>query len=151
MARIRFPLVPRPLRFGGVIAVGATILYFSVFTPPGSGAITTGPLGLLPYSTWLHGLAYTGLAFVLAYALQDQPWNDRVVLAVVFVAAVGYGGSIELLQSTLETRTADFGDLLVNAVGAAIAAVCWRILVRKIGFYRAKRVADLKIPVQYRN
>ena len=147
MDRLRLPLVPRSLRLAGVLAVAATILYFSVFTPPGSGVIRTGPLGVLPYSTWLHGLAYAGLAVTLAYALQDRPWRDRSVLVVVFLVAVGYGAGIELLQSTLDTRTADFDDLLTNAVGAAIAAVCWRVLTQWGRFYRARRLADLETPL----
>jgi len=148
MSRLRLPLVPRPLRLAGVVAVAATILYYSVFTPPGSGVIRTGPLGVFPYGTWLHGLAYAGLAVTLAYALQDRPWRDRTVLVVVFLLAVGYGGSIELLQSTLDARTADFGDLLTNAVGAAVAAVCWRALARWVRFYRVRRVGDVEIPVR---
>ena len=147
MGRLRLPLVPRSLRLTGVLAVAATILYFSVFTPPGSGVIQTGPLGVLPYSTWLHGLAYAGLAVTLAYALQDSAWSDWTMLVIVFLVAVGYGGSIELLQSTLDARTADFGDLLVNAVGAAVAAVCWRVVTRWVRFYRVRRVAELEAPV----
>jgi VanZ family protein len=141
------PLVPRSLRLAGVLAVAATILYFSVFTPPGSGVIRTGPLGVFPYSTWLHGLAYAGLAVTLAYAFQDSTWRDRTVLVVVFFVAVGYGGSIELLQSKLAARTADVGDLLVNAVGAAIATVCWRVLTRWVRFYRVRQVDELEAPV----
>ncbi|SDG13879.1 VanZ like family protein [Halorubrum xinjiangense] len=147
MSRLRLPLVPRWLRLGGVVAVASTILYYSVFTPPGSGAIRTGPLGVLPYSTWLHALAYAGLAVTLAYAFQDSPWRDRSVLVVVFLLAVGYGGSIELLQSTLDARTADFGDLLVNAVGAAVATVCWRALTRWVRFYRVRRVEEVEMPL----
>jgi VanZ family protein len=147
MGRLRLPLVPRTLRLAGVLAVAATILYFSVVTPPGSGVIRTGPFGVLPYSTWLHGLAYAGLAVTLAYALQDRPWRNRSVLVVVFLVAAGYGAGIELLQSTLDTRTADFGDLLVNAVGAAVAAVCWRVVMRWVRFYRVRRLAELEAPV----
>ncbi|TKX86571.1 VanZ family protein [Halorubrum sp. SS5] len=147
MGRLRVPLVPRALRLTGVLAVAATILYFSVFTPPGSGAIQTGPLAVFPYSTWLHGLAYAGLAVTLAYAFQDSAWHDRTMLAVVFLVAVGYGGSIELLQSTLDARAADFGDLLVNAVGAAVAAVCWRVATRRVRFYRARRLGELEVPI----
>ena len=147
MGRLRLPLVPRWLRLTGVGAVAATILYYSVFTPPGSGAIRSGPFGVLPYSTWLHGLAYAGLAVALAYALQDQPWRDWVVLVVVFLVAVGYGGGIELLQSTLDARTADFGDLLVNAVGAAVAAVSWRVATRWVRFYRARGLGELEAPI----
>ncbi|MFD1597540.1 VanZ family protein [Halobellus rarus] len=148
MLRVRIPLVPRSLRWGVVLAVAATILYYSVFTPPGSGIIRTGPFGVLAYGTWLHGLAYAGLAVTLAYAFQDRPWRDRTVLLAVFLVAVGYGAGIELLQSTLETRTADIVDLLVNAAGAAIAAVCWRLLARRVRFYRARRLAALEMPVQ---
>lgn len=147
MGRLRLPLIPRWLRLGGVVAVAATILYYSVFTPPGSGVIRTGPFGVLAYSTWLHGLAYAGLAVTLAYALQDRPWRDRTVLAVVFLVAVGYGGGIELLQSTLDARTADFGDLLTNAVGAAVAAVCWRVLTRWVRFYQVRRLGEIERPV----
>ncbi|WP_096593172.1 VanZ family protein [Halorubrum ezzemoulense] len=148
MSRLRLPLVPRWLRLAGVVAVASTILYYSVFTPPGSGVIRTGPLGVFPYGTWLHGLAYAGLAVTLAYAFQDSPWRDRTVLGVVFLLAVGYGGSIELLQSTLDARTADFGDLLTNAVGAAVAAGCWRVLTRRVRFYRMRRVGEIEAPVQ---
>jgi len=147
MVQLRVPLVPRWLRLGSVVAVAATILYYSVFSPPGSGAIRSGPFGVFAYSTWLHGLAYAGLAVVLAYALEDQPWSNWIVLTVVFVLAVGYGGGIELLQSTLASRTADFGDLLVNAVGAAVAAVAWRVVTRRVRFYQARRLGELETPI----
>lgn len=147
MGRIRVPLVPRTLRWGVVIAVAATILYYSVFTPPGSGAIRTGPFGVFAYGVWLHGLAYAGLAITLAYAVQDRPWRDRTVLVGVFLMAVGYGVGVELLQSTLATRTAAFDDILVNAVGAGVAAVCWRVLTRRVRFYRAQRLAEIEMPV----
>lgn len=147
MVRLRVPLMPRWFRLAGVVAVAATILYYSVFTPPGSGAIRSGPFGVFAYSTWLHALAYAGLAIVLAYALEDQPWSDWIVLVVVFLLAVGYGGGIELLQSTLASRTADFGDLLVNSVGAAVAAVCWRVLTRWVRFYRVQQVKEVEMPL----
>ena len=147
MVWFRLPLVPRSVRWSAVAVVAATICYYSVFTPPGSGVVRTGPLGVLAYGTWLHGLAYAGLALTLAYAFQDVSWRDRSVLVVVFLVAVGYGVGIELLQSTLETRTADTTDVLVNAIGAAIAAVCWRVALRGIRFYRARRLTELRSPV----
>jgi VanZ family protein len=142
------PLVPRSLRLAGVLAVAATILYFSVFTPPGSGVIQTGPLGVFPYSTWLHGLAYAGLAVMLAYAFQDLAWRDSSVLVAVFIITVGYGAGIELFQSTLDSRTAGVGDLLVNAIGAAVVTVCWRVVARWVRFYRVRRVGEFETPVR---
>jgi len=149
-ARLRLPLVPRLLRWGIVLVVAVTILYYSVVIPPGAGSdgLQTGPFGMLAYTTWLHGLAYAGLAVTLAYALQDSPWRDRTVLAVGFVVAVVYGGGIELLQGSLAGRTAAVDDLLVNAVGAAVAAVCWRIVTRRVRFYRARRLTELEAPIE---
>ena len=148
MVRVRVPLVPRSLRWGVVLAIATTILYYSVFTPPGSGVVQTGPFGVFAYGTWLHGLAYAGLAGTLAYAVHDGPWRDRSILLTVVLVTVGFGAGIELLQSTLETRTADIVDLLVNTTGATIAALCWRILTQQVRFYRVRQLAELKMPVQ---
>jgi VanZ family protein len=148
MCRIQLPLVPRWLRLAGVVAVAATILYYSVFTPPGSGVIRMGPFGVFPYSTWLHVLAYAGLAVALAYAFQDSAWRARSVLLIVVLLTVGYGGSIELLQSTLAGRTASVGDLLTNAVGAGVAAACWWVVTRRVRFYQMRRIADFEAPIR---
>lgn len=147
MRRLRLPLVPRPVRWALVTLVAGTILYYSVFTPPGSGTFRTGPLGLFPFSDWLHFLAYGGLAAVLAYALHDSTRPDWQVLLIVFLVAFTYGAAIELLQATLPTRTFDPTDMVVNAVGAVVAVGCWRLLTRYVRFYRARRVADLETPV----
>ncbi|MWV65253.1 VanZ family protein [Halorubrum sp. JWXQ-INN 858] len=148
MRRLRLPLVPKPLRWGVVLAVAGTILYYSILTPPGSGTFRTGPLGLIPFSDWLHFLAYGGLAATLAYALHDSPRTDRQVLVLVFVVAFGYGAAIELLQATIPSRTFDVADMAVNALGAAIAVGCWRVLSRYARFYRAARPTDLEAPIE---
>ncbi len=148
MARLRLPLVPRTVRWGVVALVGATILYYSVFTPPGSGTFRTGPLGLFPFSDWLHFLAYGGLAATLAYALHDSPHPDWQVLLIVFCVTFTYGAAIEFIQLTLPGRTFDVGDMIVNAIGAAVAVGCWRLLVRYARFYRARQPTDLKAPIQ---
>ncbi|GAA0512879.1 VanZ like family protein [Halorubrum aquaticum] len=148
MARIRLPLIPRGVRWAAVALVALVILLYSVVPAPGSSTFRTGPFGLLGFSTWLHLLAYGGLAATLAYTLQDTPRPDWQVLALVFCAVAAYGAGIELLQSTLSARYATYDDVLTNASGAGLAVVGWRIVTRYVRFYRARHVADLQIPVE---
>lgn len=148
MARIRLPLIPRGVRWAAVALVALVILSYSIVPAPGSGTFRTGPFGLLGYSTWLHLLAYGGLAAALAYTLHDTPRPDWQVLALVFLAVAAYGAGIELLQSTLTARTAAYDDVLTNATGAGLAVVGWRLVTRYVRFYRARRVADLQVPVE---
>ena len=147
MRRFRLPLIPTRIRWGTVIAVAGIILYYSIQAGPGTQTFQTGPLGLFPYSDWLHFLAYACLAVMLAYALHDSRLSEWQVFLFVFVCAVGYGVTIELLQSRLPSRTFAVGDMGVNAVGAAVAVLCWRGLVRYVRFYQAARPADLEPPV----
>ena len=148
MRRLRVPLIPNTARWIAVLAVAGIILYYSIQPGPGTQVFRTGPLGLFPYSDWLHFLAYACLAVMLAYALHDSRFPDWQVFVLVFVCAVGYGVLIELLQSQLPSRTFAIADMGVNAVGAAVAVVCWRVLVRYVRFYRAKAVSDLESPIR---
>ena len=147
MRRFRLPLVPTRIRWGTVIAVAGIILYYSIEAGPGTQTFQTGPFGLFPYADWLHFLAYACLAVMLAYALHDSRLSEWQVFLLVFVCVVGYGVTIELLQSRLPSRTFAVGDMGVNAVGAAVAVLCWRGLVRYVMFYQAARPADLEPPV----
>ena len=147
MRRPRLPLIPNRLRWGVVLAVAGIILYYSIRAGPGTETFQTGPLGLFPYSNWLHFLAYACLAVMLEYALHDSSLGAWQVFLLVFGCAVGYGLAIELLQSRLPARTFAFGDIGVNATGAAVAVVCWRLLVRYVRFYRVAHPSDLEPPI----
>jgi len=144
--RLRLPLVPRSVRWSLVAAVLVTLLVFSVVRPPSAGPVR-GPFGLVPRSAWLHGIGYAGLALVLAYALQTSPRPDWQVLCAVFAFATAYGVGIELIQSTLAYRAFDVADILVNAGGAAAAVTGWKLLVRRVRFYRCRRVDALRPPL----
>lgn len=146
MRHLRVPLIPNTLRWGAVLAVAGIILFYSIQAGPGTETFQTGPFGVVSYSDWLHFLAYACLAVMLAYALHDSRLSEWHVVILVFVCAVGYGVTIELLQSTLPARTFALGDMGVNATGAAIAVVCWRVLVLYVRFYRAGQPADLESP-----
>lgn len=147
MRRLRLPLIPNSLRWGAVLTVAGVILYYSIQAGPGTQTFQTGPLGVFPYSDWLHFLAYACLAVMLAYALHESQLPNWQVFVLVFVCAVGYGMAIEFLQSRLPSRTFAVGDMGVNAVGAATAVICWRVLMRYVRFYRAARPADLEPPI----
>lgn len=126
MRRLRVPVVSPWLRWGLVLTVALALLVASI-SPTGSGGRVLGPFGLLGLTTWLHVIGYAGLALVLGYALVDAP-TDRFVL-VALVAAAGYGLLIECVQFFLAHRTFDLWDAAANAVGAAVAAGAWRIVV----------------------
>lgn len=145
--RLRVPLVPWAVRWGLALAAAGLLLYFSIIPPPGSGAITSGPLGVLPLSVWLHFAGYGGLAVAVAYAMTDSQRPGWQVVAVAFAAAVAYGVGIELVQATVPVREFSYADMGVNALGAGVAAGAWRLLVRHARFYRARRPADLEPPV----
>ena len=144
--RLRLPLVPRWVRWSLVVAVLVTLLVASVVRPPATPP-ARDPFGLVPLSTWLHAIGYAGLAFVLAYALQTSPRPDWQILCVVFAFATAYGAGIEVIQSTLAYRTFAVGDILVNAGGAAVAVTGWKLLVRRVRFYRCRRVGALRPPL----
>lgn len=146
-ARVHLPLVPRSVRWTVVFAVVAAIFVASVVRPPDAARAALGPFGVLPISTWLHGVAYAGLAVVLAYALQSSPRPTWQVLALVFAVSTAYGVGIELVQSTLAYRSFDTGDILVNAGAAALAATAWGVFVRRVRFYRCRRIGALRPPV----
>lgn len=147
MRRLRIPLLPNIMRWGAVITVAGIILYYSIQAGPGTQTFQTGPLGIFPYSDWLHFLAYACLAVMLAYALHDSRLPEWQVVVLVGVCAIGYGVTIEVMQSRLPSRTFAVADMGVNAVGAAVAVACWRLLARYVRFYRATRIADLERPV----
>ena len=144
---VRLPLFPQWLRFGAVVTVAAVILYYSVVPAPGSSTLRAGPFGVIAYSDWLHMFAYGGLALSLAYAFQHSTRPEWQVLLAVGLITVGYGVTIELLQSGLAERTFALADMLVNAIGAVIAVAAWRGLCRYVQFYRAKRLQDLEVSI----
>ena len=148
LVAVRLPLLPRWLRCTAVLTVAVVILYYSVVPAPGSNTLLTGPFGVIAYSNWLHMFAYGGLAMSLAYAFHHSSRPEWQILLAVGIVTVGYGVSIELLQSGLVERTFAVGDMLVNAVGAVVAVAAWRGLNRYVQFYRARRVGDFEVPFQ---
>lgn len=148
MRRLRLPLVPRWVRLTLVLVVSGVVFVGSVVRPPASGGPILGPFGLVSQTVWLHAIAYATIAMLIAYALQSGGRPTWPVLGVAFVLATVFGMGIELVQSRLAYRTFEVADMLVNAGGAALAVVVWRLLAARVRFYRCRGRETLEPPIQ---
>ena len=85
------------------------------------------PPGILGWDKLLHAAAYALLALAVAQYLQLHIADSRRAAIYAVLLATAYGGLMELLQLTLQTgRTAEWGDLVANAVGALAGYVIFR-------------------------
>ncbi|WP_440992271.1 VanZ family protein [Haloarchaeobius baliensis] len=135
MTRLRFPLLPRPLRWLGVAGVLGAIVYFSLLR-----AVPGPPTPTPFWDKRLHFAAYAALAFAFAYATarqRDRPYRRA---ALVIGGTVGFGLLIELAQGTLPYRYFGWGDLLANTLGALLVSV-WFVVERRIRYVRARKLA----------
>lgn len=124
------PPAPRSLRYVGVLACAAVILYASVLNPGKGTPETLFGVGVTVY---LHVLAYAGFAGAVGYALLAA---DRRALLVAAGVSVLYGAGVELVQSFLSYRTMSAFDALVNAGGATIGAALWWLVAPWFGAER---------------
>jgi VanZ family protein len=122
MSRPALPTLPRPVRYGLVVAWAGAVLAASLVDPPSGGVPAMGPFGLVGLDKWLHLGAYAGLAALFGYATLAR---DRQALAVAVLLAAAYGVGVELLQAPLAARTADPVDAAANALGAVLGAAVW--------------------------
>lgn len=130
MVTVRVPLASRPVRYGVVVVVAAYILVASA-VEPGTTSASLGPFGLVGMDKWFHAVAYAILTATLAYAAASgNPKN----LAVVACLAVAFGIGVELVQWPIPYRTASAADVLADAVGACLLALCWWLSRRFVRF-----------------
>ena len=128
----RLPVVPKPLRYAGVVACAVVILYGSV-TEPGDGVPRM--LFGVGVTVYLHVIAYAGFTGAIGYAALSA---DRRTLLVAAAIATLYGAGIEVLQGAIPYRTMAASDVVLNAVAAAIGAVCWWFVAPWFGAERAR-------------
>lgn len=96
-------------------------------------------LALIPTS---HALPTTGwdksnhlLAFCTLTLLGLSAYRGKRVLTML--GLVGYGGLIEVLQSLTPTRSAEWGDLLADALGVGLAWLLMTAFERSFENYRS--------------
>ncbi len=107
-----------PRRRWLLVALVAGGILVASLVPTGGG--TTPTLLGVGLDKWQHLGGYAALAVVLGYALRagDRPRTETLVVA--FAVTVGYGVLIECLQLPLATRAFSVGDMLADALGAAV-------------------------------
>ncbi len=67
-----------------------------------------------------HALFYGLLALLCLWSLRASHWRDRSGLPFIAgIIAVAYGSGMELVQMRLAHRSAEFGDVIADAIGAA--------------------------------
>jgi len=97
--------------------VVACVIALGTLSPPGDGAP-------LPVSDkLLHAIAFALLVLPLGW-VRPGWW------AALAIAALGYGGMIELLQPIV-SRSGEWADLLADAVGIAIGLVPGQLRARR--------------------
>lgn len=102
------------------LAVGGLLVAPLPMSPEGTGSVLFG----LPH---VDKLAHLFLFIVLgwvwrrSFARAGRP----VPYLAVFAAVVAYGGVLELLQGASGIRTAEWGDLAADALGAGLVPL-WR-------------------------
>lgn len=122
--KLPVPLLPRSIRWAGVVVLAGIIFYGSLVTVPETVVDRTDP-GLVPLHLWRHVVAYFTLACGLAYA--SDHWEIarwRNALVVIGLAAL-YGIGMEIGQAFLPHRS-DFllTDVAANTLGAS-GVVLW--------------------------
>lgn len=109
-------------RFLLLAAWGGCLLWLS---------LTPAPPQLPPVLWWdklQHGAAFVVFTLLAGGAFVTVPSLARRCWGVAFLAAIAFGGLIEVLQALLTTtRRAEIGDLLADAVGAGIVCLLARM------------------------
>lgn len=109
--------LPAAARFAGYGVAVAVLLY-----------LTQAPAKDLPSET-LWDKAEHAIAWLVLTAIGLAFWPRRPVWVLAF--AFGFGGLVEVLQSTLPFgRDGDVRDLLADSVGILAALVIWAVIRR---------------------
>lgn len=115
-----------------IASVCLTFYWLGIFT------LTHLPKSSLPAITWsdkvCHALAYSGLAFLIAWALPVR--NGRWVANLAIAVALGmiYGGLDEFTQNFIPGRACEFLDFSADCLGVVLGisayVICRSTLVQ---------------------
>lgn len=117
---IRFPLLPRILRWAAVAVLAGFVFYVSIVTVPPETAVDAVKPSLIPLDKWRHFLAYAAIGYAVAYAVTDWDVPAGRLAALVVGSVVVYGIGIEIGQSFIPRRYFSLGDAYANALGGLL-------------------------------
>jgi VanZ like family len=93
------------------------------------------PQGSLPSLSWsdkvYHCGAFTGLTFLLCWAIPSSRYSLKNILVLAALAALTYGALDELTQKFIPGRTCDIFDFAADSVGVGFG-VCSYVFARSI-------------------
>lgn len=105
-----------------VVAVLALVVLGASLAPiPGN--VSTASTGAVGADKLLHAVAYAGLTFAVATAVDTR--NPRRLAGVV-LAVTAFGAGVELVQPFVG-RTASLLDALANLAGSLAGALLWTV------------------------
>jgi VanZ family protein len=117
--------------WGAVVAYAGLIFYLSAQPQPPEAVDTV--LQVLGDGV-LHAVEY-GVLSVLCYrafGYAAGPWAATRAVILAIVASIGYAITDEIHQAFVPQRDADPIDVLMDAIGALIAALLWGRLVEPV-------------------
>lgn len=116
----------RSARFFLVLAIIWFLIVSVLFCLPGSALPSAGWMGALQFDKWVHIGIFSVLVFLWSRALTI---NHKISLALLSLAAIGYGFVVEVVQDQFITnRSFDVYDLAADAVGIAVGLVALRYI-----------------------
>ena len=126
------PLAPtrRASRVLAVLWAAAIAVLLATPLPPEQEDYLPGWLARL-LGPWADDVAHGALFFGMAYLLLGAIGGRRFRLGLAFVVAVAYGALTEWLQQRIAGRTASWGDLVADAIGA-LAGVFVAIALERV-------------------
>lgn len=109
----------------GVIVLGYIwVLYFVATIVPGAGLsghlLVQVPGRLLE---WAHAPGYGILALLLIHGLRRRAWSMAYALPAAAAIAFVFGLWTEVLQRSVQGRSASVDDLVTDAIGIGLAAM----------------------------
>jgi VanZ family protein len=104
------------------------LVIFILCATPGQYIPSANWLELLSFDKLVHASMFfilTTLLFIVAVKYNQQ----KLTIAVYFLIAVMYGGSLEIMQALyFSNRSADWKDMVANTFGCVVALLCLKKL-----------------------
>lgn len=135
---VRVPLFPTAVRWAAVAGVAGFIFHFSLLAPPPETIVDSVYPWFVPLDKWRHFVAYLTLAATLAYATADWDVPRWRAYALVVTVTALYGVGIEVGQALTPGRHFDPGDIVANALGAALVGG-WYLVRPRLEFVPVPR------------